>query len=427
VNTALRTHPVRLGFDLQRAPNFDPPPAIENLGRSVMLDLARGCQMLWTVALGRSRVSYACLELFIDLSAPGPGLHRFSGSRFGTDAELATSFSSTFAKLIGLAFMQQYAGTCWVAELDLFWRNGLQTKAGKVDFSKKRPKEHGPDYIAAPFDPTKRTGQEPYYALEFKGRKAPLTFTHKAFRAFAKQAENIQVSKDRRILNLKSWVLLYNYGFVEPIDSREICTLLVSDPESAPRKPRVSPEDDDGSWIIREHLARQCLQLGAAVLAPLVRAGIRNSVSAIELPVYRVAHPELGDRRYIGRWFLPLPDGEMLPMPICCWPELSQPSADRLIVELGGATLADIRFVGGSPESLVDCLFSTPPVFVGQDANMLRACLRTAPSSPLTDEVFSKPQELFDRSGANISLLANGSIVANASSAVRDPEWLWNG
>jgi hypothetical protein len=101
---------------VQQTANFVPPAGVAALGTTVDLDLVLGTQLLWTAAMKKT-ISYGALYDWIGLSVPNKSPHRFTGSSLGDDSEMGGDLSSTFAKVIGLAFMGEYASACWFTVL----------------------------------------------------------------------------------------------------------------------------------------------------------------------------------------------------------------------------------------------------------------------------------------------------------------------
>jgi hypothetical protein len=410
---------------------FAPPPRVAALGSpgTVNVDLLLGAQLLWTVVMGRTSISYGDVDNWISLTEQGRSPHRFAGSSFGDDSEVSADLSSMFSKLVGLAFLGEYAETCWFKVLRPLWGETLSTVDGPVHIDKPNPHADGPDYLAAPFDPSSASLGGPVYAVEFKGRKAKVEFGSDVFRGWSAQASNIALtSAASQPLNLKSWVVAFNYGFAEARGSREASTLLVEDPEISPGASQLRATRVNGASIIRDHLARQCINLGVGVLASAVKLG--SGLDGIShLPaVYRVDHQRLAQRRYIGHWYAPNALGELVPVP-----RVSLPLGDFEFIDRGPSHLrmmskrGGIQVVIGSnaaephprgPEDLLRRLWGLGgSIFVGQDATMLRSAARTQPdaaldTTPFIDELHFK-ETIGDGPGAGqIQVVRNGSIMA---------------
>ena len=176
--------------------SFKPPPDVAALGResTIHIDLLLGAQLLWTAVMGKSQVSYGDVYNWIALSDGGRSPHRFADSSFGDDSEFGGDLSSTFSKLAGLAFLGKYASASWFKVLRPLWGSVLATGVGQVQVEKPRPDEYGPDYLAAPFDPSSALLGGPFYAVEFKGRKTKVEFSSEVFKSWSAQASNIALT-----------------------------------------------------------------------------------------------------------------------------------------------------------------------------------------------------------------------------------------
>lgn len=425
-----------LRFFLQTATGFTPPTGVRALGNSVDLDLVAGCQLLWTVVMNKSIVSYAAIDDWLALSDPNAKLHRFTDSSIGDDSEVGGDISSTLAKVVGLAFLSEYAEACWFTVLRPLWENVLTTNLGDISVSKNDANEFGPDYLAAPFDPANAAAGGPFYAVEFKGRKAKIEFQSQTFTKWSTQAGNIALRnvQDGSAVNLKAWVVAFNYGFEKAQGSREESALLVDDPEVASGAPHLEPKPINGSTIIRDHLARQCRLLGAPQLAPYVRRGLALDGAKDLPPVYQIDHQKLAGRRYIGIWLARTPSGDLVPAPAgwAGWP----------IIQRGPH-----HFVAGGPAGHIELWIDGPSgsrarawierwfgggdvVFVGQDATMLKRCTQLSMDSALDGEPFQHELHFVSSSGEPpypkvIRVLRNGSVLAANATIEPDEHSFW--
>ena len=438
--------PQQLRVVVNQVPGFTPPPQVAALGQqgTVDVDLLLGAQLLWTVVMGKSQVSYGDVYNWMSLSEQGRSPHRFADSSFGDDSEVSGDLSSTFSKLVGLAFLGQYAQTCWFKVLRPLWGETLSTGAGPVHIDKPRPKDDGPDYLAAPFDPANAPLGGPFYAVEFKGRKAKVEFSSEVFQAWSSQASNIALTSAGSPLNLKSWVVAFNYGFSQARGSREESTLLVEDPEISAGARMLDATRMNGSSIIRDHLARQCVNLGAGVLASAVKLGSGLDGTSPLPPVYRVDHPRLSQRRYVGQWYSPNSLGELVP---AMFP--SNPPLSELEVVDRGPGFFVVRWRRGRAEVFVHSDASWPldslrpqdllrrlfgageSIFVGQDATMLRGAARTNQGAPLDGTPFSDELHFNEAVGdgpyrGQLRVLRNGSIVAFNVPIELGEDGFWN-
>ncbi|MCC6639810.1 MAG: hypothetical protein IT386_01460 [Deltaproteobacteria bacterium] len=382
-------------------------------------------------------VSYGAIHDWIALSVPGQAPHRFTGTSLGEDSEVGGDLSSTFAKVVGLAFMSEYAGACWFKVLRPLWDAVLATAQGNVEVSKVRPDDDGPDYLAAPFDPASAVQGGPFYAVEFKGKKAKVEFASETFKGWSRQAANISLRGQNAAVNLKSWVLAFNYGFERAGGSREESTLLVEDPEIAPDAPALEPDRVNGSSIIRDHLSRQCVVLGASILAPHVRLG-RSLEGAKDLPpVYRIDHQRLKNRRYIGHWFSLTPQGDLIATPEAPstqWRVIER--GPRWLVVRGPEGIVEVAIHHDGPASwrgaqwLERLLWGRGAIFIGQDATMLRRCTQVATADALDGEPFQDELHFADAAGdgpypSEVRVLRNGNVVATGATVELDESDFW--
>jgi hypothetical protein len=426
----------KLRLLIQQVAGFTPPPAVGALKGEVDLDLVLGNQMLWTAAAIRTPVSYGLLYDWNALTMPDASPHRFLGSSIGEDSELSGDLSGAFSKLVGLAFMGEYAGTAWFKVLRPLWDDNLVTRAGPIEITKRDVDNDGPDYLAAPFDPAAKQYGGPFYAVEFKGRKAKVKLDSETFRAWSAQAANIslRITPANTPVNLKAWVLGFNYGFAKPAGSREESTLLVEDPESAPGERLLEPDRLNASSIIRDHLARQCVLLGASVLAPLVRLGLPLDGVARLPPVYKIDHPRLRDRRYIGAWFIAAPTGELFPSPTPSlsggWTMIAE-GPDWFVFRRGNDDAEiHIHIFGKARDGLRELISDNNAVFVGQDATMLRRCTEVAIGEVLDGEPFQDEIHFVETTGegpaaVTVRVLRNGSVLASGRATQADQAPFW--
>jgi hypothetical protein len=421
---------------IQQVPGFAPPPAVANLKDEVDLDLVLGMQMLWTAAAIQGPISYGRLSDWIALTLPNKSPHRFLGSSIGEDTEVSGSFSTDFSKLVGLAFMGQYADAAWFKTLRPLWDDTLATQAGAIKIVKKDTDANGPDYLAAPFDPTAKQFGGPFYAVEFKGKKAKVELDSATFRGWSKQAGNISLTlaPAQTPVSIKAWVLGFNYGFEKAEASREESALLVEDPETAPGEKPLEPERSNGSSIIRDHLARQCALLGAPVLAPFIRLGAPLDGAAGLPAVYKIDHARLKDRRYIGAWYVAAPTGELLPAP-SPWPGPGWTVIERgpdWFVYRRGPDVAEVYVRAHGPVWGLHALLAggAGHVFVGQDATMLRRCTQVRIGAALDGEPFQDEIHFAQVIGEGpyaepLRVLRNGSVIAPSAVVQLDDESFW--
>lgn len=456
-----RFPPIEFGFDLREDPEFEPPPgvvALRGKGR-VHLRVAVGAHYFFT-CLAEREPDFATVTEFMNSTLDPSSPHRFRGRNFSHDKEWNGATSSRYAKLIGIAFMAEHAGSTWFAPID--WAHELECTDGTMCFRKQDPDGDGPDYLAAPFDPVGSGTPDPFYVLEFKGRKQQVTFKSPDFDRWRAQATNIDcVDENGTHRTVKSWVLAFNYAFEQGVGGRTCSTLLVDDPEAGrPDAPPIEPTRESIAPIIRAHLARQCRKLGAGNLIGAVLGGRLPERSPALPRTYFIDHPKLGGRRYIG-WFGSWgPSGEVL------WssnPGSRAPGSafDGLYIDvnLEGPTFrghAHARVRGRGPrkpsldvfvhgqtpwpgsrqeiEAWLEQLLGRGPggeFFIGQDATMLRECMHTQLGRALTGVPFVDPIELFESARGEdaphaIQVIRNGSALAS-SRAVRpaedDHEW----
>ena len=442
-------------LDLRKVRGFVAPPGVSKLVGDVTLNLALGAHYFFTAVQGREP-TFGLVQDFLSFSTQRDGRHVFTGSSLGGDAESNASYSNLFAKIVGVAFMSEHADATWFAPLLRLWGTGLSTPAGTIDLRKRHPKKDGPDFLCAPFDPSASASLDPLYVLEFKGRTGALTFDHGAFKSWRSQARNIQAKSPTGAVNLKSWILAFNYAF-EHGTGREQSALLVEDPwTETERAEPLEPARASIETVVREHIARQCSKLGAPLLAPAVLAGRRVENGSMLPAIFRVRHPRLSNRRYIGgfaTWGL---DGEL------CWttgPRHPWASDYELFVDAVGAPFhahVRVRGRGSSPTSRVVAeVFAGGPMsradlerlvrsvvsggggdlFVGQDAAMIRACVRARRGQPLDDEAFTTMLDVRGEGSAEgeavgfVQLLRNGSVIADAQlvETEKAPDAWWQG
>lgn len=300
------------------------------------------------------------------------------------------------------------------------WDSEFLTSAGNITCQKRQARSYGPDFLAASFDPADFSG-DVFHAIENKGSAKAVGFSTEQFRKWLRQARNIRLRVGREPVAVKSWVSAFAYGF--DADNRD-STLLLADP----------PSDEQGgtgalksSWsaLVRMHLARRCRLLGQYALGEAVLYGRepRQPFPA----VYRVSHPQLGARRYFGAWYVRRPDGTLQPV--------------RLPFDLSGAWLhrggGAFEIAGGGagtpfrihvffdgpgqvPPWVLEYLLGGESVFVGQDAAMIRTCLKT----PLEKQLPAPLDERVMVNGDDLELLVleNGSIACAGSLVKPDPE-----
>jgi hypothetical protein len=385
----------------------------------------------------------------LDPDAP----HRFIGRNFSLDKEWNGATSSRYAKLVGIAFMAEHAGSTWFSPID--WTEDLESTDGKMSFRKLDPDDDGPDYLAAPFDPAASGTPDPFYVLEFKARKQRVTFDSPTFGKWRAQAANIDcVDASGKHRSLKSWVLAFNYAFEQSGVGRDCSTLLVDDPKvGRPDSRPIEPTRESITPIIRAHLARQCQKLGAGNLVGPILGGRLPERTPIFPQTYLINHPKLGGRRYIG-WFGSWgPGGEVI------WSSgprsgVARWGVDHLYMDVqvdGQGFHAHARLRGrGQTRAHVDVFVHRPgpwaaspqdveswlrqalegsagaDFFIGQDATMLRTCLHTRRGVALTGTPFADPIELSQRalggdSPYTVQVIRNGSALAS-SQAVRPAE-----
>jgi hypothetical protein len=160
--------------------------------------------------------------------------------------------------------------------------------------------------------------------------------------------------------------------------------------------------------------------------------------------VFKVRHPALKQRRYIGAFAWRGPGGELIWMPEPT-PRLSGrfeidivddgpgpfrsavihlgPSRHRVVIYHHGSNLRE-----GAVRGILRSLFAGggAQVFLGQDAEMIRGCMRTALDGDLGGEPFEVPIEVHEAadtptaSPGFVQVLRNGSVLADASIIVED-------
>jgi hypothetical protein len=436
--------PPTLALDLKKVRGFVPPPGVAKLKDEVTLNLGLGAHYFFTLVQHREP-AFDLVRNFLQFSTTVAGRHVFTGSSLGDDTETNQAYSNLFAKVTGVAFMSEYAEATWFASMSRVWDSGLDVPGGKVTFKKRHPSKDGPDFVSAPFDPAASGCADPLYVLEFKGRTGTVKFTHKVFSDWRHQAVNIRATGPAGPVNLKSWILVFNYAF-EHGKGRECSALLVEDPPTeqadVPPMKRVRGSIET---VVREHLSRQCPRFGVPRLAPAVLAG-RPVEDLRALPtVFRVRSQGLADRRYLGAFANLGPNGELLWTPD---PERKLLHGDYDILVHGGdddPLYLRIRIGSHSRPSTHDIHVSGSPsisaaqiaalvrsatdrrgaIFVGQDATMIRASMRTKAGQGLDDPAFTVAMEVRgDRPAGRlvedgapefVQLLRNGSIIADAN------------
>lgn len=444
----LQFPPVVFGFELKKTPGFVPPAPVARLRDSVRLNLALGAHYLYTCQQTR-QPSYHLVSQFLEYTAQGASPHRFSGESFGDDTEFSVANSSYFSKFVGVAFMSEYAGTTWYANLRGLWGRSIPSASSPILLRKRWPKKNGPDYLAADFAPDPQRQLDWLYALEFKGHGGKVQFTSPSFADWSTQAANISAldfneNKEKR---LKSWVLCFNYAFDNDQSDREHSTLLVEDPwVGPPEAPMLAAQKGVRTFIIRHHLARQCRNLGLRGLGAHVLRGQVPEVRESLPPVYRVDHPQLRNRRYVGAWADWGPDGELMLGTLDSDPlHLMSSARLRILVDRGDAHIAVLRLVHPTRQKVGVDIFvdirvldpmrisqqdidawvvrllrgSHPRLFIGQDAGMIRTSMRTPAGREVGGEEFTDPIEFVDtrqsdtpRSDTSyLQVIRNGGLI----------------
>lgn len=463
VEITQRFPPVRLGFELNEEEGFTPPPGIAELrGKdSISLSLGFGVHYYSTCISGREP-SFKLAEEFLEYSRADDAMHRFTGTRFTGDSEDGRALSTRFAKLVGISFMSQHADATWFAPMESLWDDGLLTPDGTVTFKKQRPEDDGPDYLAAPFDPTADDASDPLVVLEFKGRSQRIGFDTKEFGKWRNQAINISCfGNDGNPRNLKSWVLEFAYAFENTSGSSRHSAFLVDDPHIGPTgAPPLERERLSIERIVREHLTRQCYRLGAGRIARSVLLGERLAPPRDFPTTYLTKDMRLHDRRFIGLFGTWGVDGELV---LSGNPRILSPMSEA-DVEMdvyfeSGARWAHVR-IRGRPDGntiLADIHLSVSKsdqwtskeelegdvrrwlignregqIFIGQDATMLRTAIATARGQPLEGTPFTVPIQF--STGTNrkdgayaVQVLRNGAVFADARAVTAangdDREW----
>lgn len=419
--------------------------SISRLAPAVEVNLARGIHCYYTV-VERCKPSWAVLEDFLHCTDPDASPHRFRGSRLSNDEEQSNTLSNRFGRFLGLAFMHQHAGATWFCPLP---KRG-EFRDGQLTVTRALKGQAWPDYLAAPFSASDGLCSGAFYPLELKARMAYTDFGSATFDRWLRQAKNIRTRWKDRDCNLKSWVVAFNYRLADRRGKRAHSTLLVHDP---PTEPSGGPFPESAEPIIRAHLARQARKLGYAPLARLVLLGPRRRLRSPQVPVYRVRRQELEERRYVGRFLRWSLDGELV-VATDAWPGpfVGQPGhleiwvdgfgeADHFhfrmhaSVRPDGTTTIDHfppsaeRFHGRLQRMVETLLFGDRDcLFLGQDAQMLRACMAAEPGQDLVDAVFEKELALepgpggetegvtdLEQPPGHVRVLTNGSILASAS------------
>lgn len=291
----------RFALQLRQESTCVIPKPLDDAGKSgeVDLNLYKAAAHLDTMLEDRGAMFGTLLE-FLSVSTPQRD-HRFIGRSLSRDREISVGRSSTYAKLVGIAALTQRGDVAWYAPMTEIWDHGLPLRGDVVRFTKRLPKEDGPDYLAATF-PYKKdrpaSKVDRLLALEFKGRAKALTFTSAAFAKWRQQATNIRGrTATRKFVNISSWTVGLNYVCAEAPRARERSALLVEDPRIAtPDELPVISEDAPVDPVIRRHLARSCRAHGAGLLVPHVLHGLRPE-GLTHPPVWRI-----GSRHYIGDW-----------------------------------------------------------------------------------------------------------------------------
>jgi len=444
--------PPTLAFELKRTRGFVPPPAVGKLADSVTLNLALGAHYFFTLVQHR-QPTFGLVDDFLSFSTARNGVHVFHGSSFGDDTEFAGSYSQQFAKIVGVAFMAEYAESTWFAPLSRLWNDGLRAPRGRIALRKRHPTKDGPDHLAAPFDPTVTRTKDPLYVVEFKGRTGQVDFKHAAFVEWRKQARNIVASAGGREIKLKSWVLAFNYAF-ENLGTRN-STLLVEDPWTARAdRPPLEATRGNIAFVVREHLARQCAKFDAGFLAAPVLEGRALEQPLTVMPrVYKVRHPALRNRRYVGYFAARGPNGELvcLPGPLTRMPSplvvevLGENPFRTAVVRVGSPRSPHHIFIEhdaptNSPERTLRQIIRSilqgdeDTIFIGQDATMLRACMQTPVDAELGGEPFTEMIEFqgianVDQEAGQgfVQVLRNGGLLADSSVVIEEENAEWWG
>src|SRR5262249_44774948 len=121
--------------------------------------------------------------------------HRFSGTALSRDDTEALSLSERFGRFLGIGFMAEYADSTWFMSLPKGGQVELRTSNGVCTVSRADTKNRWPDYLAAPFDPTKTDAKTlgAIYPLEFKGTGSYVDFKHKRFQEWLLQSTNLVI------------------------------------------------------------------------------------------------------------------------------------------------------------------------------------------------------------------------------------------
>ncbi len=412
--------------------------------------MALGIHYFYTL-VEAGAVSFGALLDFLSLTDLAAPTHQFLGKTLSNDVAMANGLSNKFGTLIGIGFMAEYAETTWFCPLPSKGRLVLDSPSTKLTVTRGESGKSWPDYLAAPFNPREKAvgAMGAFYPLEFKGTGASIDFEDSRFQDWQEQSTNISVrSAGDKALALKSWILAFNYRCRDKPARHPSSTLLVLDPRVGPEE---APLPDSAAPIIREHLARQCRKLGLGGLAPMVLSGVRPEGSNYVPPVFRILHSRFSDRRYVGRFAAWGLNGELIA--ISHNPLLSSfPVGDidlRVDAYFRGAMHAHIHiesrkatanqaridvnvigelsagWTGSRVRSFILSLLQGQGngVFIGQDAKMLRQCMRTPPTIELTGGEFDTPFEYFDPGAVDVGeeglpagavqVLRNGSVLAN--------------
>lgn len=448
----------RFGFQLKNTIGFEPPAAISALRDSVNINLASACHYFYT-CVERDEPAFTLVDEFNRLSIRSRESHAFRNCALSRDNEIANARSSSFAKLIGIGFMARYARSTWFCPVNrveppLTVGDSVIARVGR-----KRPGD-GPDYLSSEFDPTRAPNNTSTVSpLEFKGRSRALHFTSKQFQKWRAQATNIEARTNKnRIVPMKAWMLAFNYACVETKGCRESSALLVEDPwcHDTGEENSLDVEVPLHESVIREHLSRQCRNLGWSMLGEHVVLGqaLRSATQSPKL--YRLKDPKAHGRRYIGRWATWGLGGELIPAissglgsRICGDIEILIRAHDyntgyvEATIYRRNCAPWRLQIHGASPpsrfswENWIRELIerdTQSAFFVGQDADMLKTCLRTPLEKRLAGPSFREALSISRGDGVvdvekrpesphgSISLLENGSLIASADLVEPDEE-----
>lgn len=386
------------------------PRAVQSLrgpGQATV-DLLEATQAFYTVFGGTQSFGFAIQMMDVSVSAKVGSRHKFERHSLVGDPETAGSLSQILSKLVGIGFLFQHADATWFADMRNLWNSPLQLRSHQLEFTKDRLTEDGPDYLFARFDQpgnmARSTASDRLVAVELKGRKQPQDFASAEFAQFRAQATNIHAATtDGQILAINCWTLVFNYA-CEDIGKPEHSTILLDDPVNLrPWDGRRRLEEIPLDFVIREHLARQCRQLGFGHLASHVLRGEWPD-GVLFPPLYEVAHQLLARRRYAGVWVHFAADGTLRDV---SW-------------------LRDVSCLGpwASPGRLPYRIY-----LLAQDANMLQVAMATSVTEVLGGAEFLERLEIHEGADEEpnnfIRLLANGSILV-AHELVRPSQAVWS-